>query len=507
MNSSKNIKIGALLSYVAIAFSIIAGLLYTPWMVQQIGKSDYGLYALVSSFLTYFLMDFGLGQSIARFISMYRNESDEAKANDLLGLATKLYLAIDILIFVVLGVVFLFIENIFLELSPEEIHKFKTVYLIFGFFSLLSFPFSSLNGILIAYERFVILKVTEVISKIAVIVLMVVALLLGYKLFALVAINAFVGLLIIAVKIFYLVKTTHLKINLSYQSKKLLRQITGFSVWVTITGIAQRFLIYITPTILAIFSGTEQIAYFSIAMTLEAYTWTFASALNGLFLPKVSQLIFQNKDPNEINNLMIKVGRIQLLIVGLLIVGLISLGKEFVILWMGNEFELSYYIMLFLILPGIVNLTQDIAGTMLFVVNELKYRAILFTIASIISVGLSVILVPIYGGVGSAIGIFTALFLCQVIGMNIVYYKILKLDVPRFFRETHLKLLPPITLSMALGFLTQFYFPVSSFLYFIPKAILIGIIYVFLMWYSGMNTEEKYLIRNIIGRIIPKLYK
>ena len=45
------IKQGAIISYIAIFFNIAAGLIYTPWMVGQIGVSDYGLYALIGAFL------------------------------------------------------------------------------------------------------------------------------------------------------------------------------------------------------------------------------------------------------------------------------------------------------------------------------------------------------------------------------------------------------------------------------------------------------------------------
>ena len=40
MSHQKQIKFGALLSYLSIALNIAAGLIYTPWMLSQIGESD-----------------------------------------------------------------------------------------------------------------------------------------------------------------------------------------------------------------------------------------------------------------------------------------------------------------------------------------------------------------------------------------------------------------------------------------------------------------------------------
>lgn len=507
MNSSKQIKLGAFMSYAAIAFNIIAGLIYTPWMVRQIGKSDYGLFVLVTSFLTYFVIDFGLGQAIARFIAKYRVEKNEKKVNELLGLTTKLYLLIDLLIFVALIITYFFIENIFVQLTAVEIAKFKVVFTIAGLFSLFSFPFSSLNGILIAYERFVLLKLCDLLNKVFTISLMVVALFLGYKLFALVAINALVGVIIVGVKYFYLAKTTPIKINYRYYTKELFHELFNFSAWITVIGIAQRLLLNITPAILGIFSGTVQIAIFAIGMTIEGYTWTFANALNGLFLPRVSELSAKKENLHEISNLMIRVGRLQLFIIGLLLIGIITLGKQFIVLWMGEDFRDSYYVALLLILPGIITLTQQIGNTLIIVVNKLKYQAILFLVASFLSVLLSVLLAPAHGAIGSAIGIFTAVVLFQVVGMNIIFWKVLKLDIPRFFREAHLKMIFPLGLALIAGFLIQKYVSSTNLILFFLKAILLGLIYVLILWVLGLNYNEKKLILNTVKRIIPVKYR
>lgn len=53
-NTSKQIKYGAILSYVSIVLNVVAGLIYTPWMVKIIGKSDYGLYTLAYSLISLF---------------------------------------------------------------------------------------------------------------------------------------------------------------------------------------------------------------------------------------------------------------------------------------------------------------------------------------------------------------------------------------------------------------------------------------------------------------------
>ncbi len=67
MKKYNNIKSAAIISYVTIFINIIAALLYTPWMIGQIGKSDYGLYTLAISIIVLFTFDFGFGEAVSRY--------------------------------------------------------------------------------------------------------------------------------------------------------------------------------------------------------------------------------------------------------------------------------------------------------------------------------------------------------------------------------------------------------------------------------------------------------
>ena len=44
MSSSKQLKWGILISYVAIGINILTGLLYTPWMIHSIGRENWFVY-------------------------------------------------------------------------------------------------------------------------------------------------------------------------------------------------------------------------------------------------------------------------------------------------------------------------------------------------------------------------------------------------------------------------------------------------------------------------------
>lgn len=499
--SNSQIKKGALISYVSIIFNIIAGLLYTPWMVKEIGVSDYGLFALAISFLTYFVMDFGLSDAIARFVAKYRVENNQQKINQILGLASKIYIYIDLFVLIVLIVVYFFIQNIFTQLSSVEIEKFKVIYVITGLFSLISFPFSSLDGLLIAHERFAFLKLCNLLNKVLTILLMVAALLIGYKLYALVFINAIVALVIICAKLLFLRKNTDTNVDFKFRNWDLTKEIFGFSAWATLIGIAQRFLINFAPTLLAIYAGTTAIAIFSIGRIMEGYIWTFADALNGLFLPKVTVLSKESEDRKKITELMIRVGRIQLFVIGLLVVGIVVFGKEFLGLWMGNDFKHSYSVAILLILPGVVPITQNVASILMYVENKLKYTGWVYISSSVVSILASLFLIPHFGAIGSAIGICIGLTLFQVIAMNIVYHKVMKIDILHFLKSSFLKMLPSFGVILFIGALINYFIPAPNFLIFFGKAFILGVVYLIIMWLFSLNKSEKDLFLSLVNKV------
>ena len=54
------LKSGVILSYISTGFNMIIQLVYTPVMIQLLGQSEYGLYTLVGSVVSYLSL-FSLG--------------------------------------------------------------------------------------------------------------------------------------------------------------------------------------------------------------------------------------------------------------------------------------------------------------------------------------------------------------------------------------------------------------------------------------------------------------
>lgn len=498
MKENNSIKYGAITSYVGIFLNLAISFLYTPWMIHKIGVSDYGLYSLILSFISYFLMDFGLHQAIQRFIAKYRAGGDEDKVAKMVGLTTKVYLAIDAVIFFILFVLYFFISNIFKGLTPDEIERVKGLYIIAGTFSVLNFMFKPMAGAMMAFEYFVEEKALELLNKVGAVLLVCIALSLGADVYALVFINGAIALFTSVTKYLVFKHKSKLKIQWSYFNRGELKSVFTFSAWTFLISLSQRMRVTIVPTILGILSNSTEISIFALGITIEGILYSFSYALNGLFLPKVSRMLHKEKR-SEVNSLMIRVGRIQLFIILLLFSGFVSLGPEFLNLWVGKQFAFVYFIVLCFIIPNTVLFTQSVANDVVLVENKIKNTATMTLVSSALGLAVACTLSPSMGAVGAAIGTGSGMAL-NAVWLNVFYKKVLEIDVKEFFKKCHLRIMP---LIMVYSVVCNFIF---SHLKIDTWFILIAVIgvytlgYLAIVWFILSNRYEKDLVLGLVKK-------
>lgn len=399
---------------------------------------------------------------------------------------------------IALTAIYFFIPQIYRELTPSEIENFKIVYAMAAFFAVFSFPFIPINGILSAHEKFVQLKSCDVIHKLIVVGAMTVCLLAGYGLYALVLVNALAGIIMIAIKLYFIKRYTSQGADFSYKNKEEFRQIVGFSGWVTIMSFCQRCIFTLGPTILGAFSGSVAIAIFGIANTLEGYVFTFSSALSGMFLPRVSRIVAKDGD---VLPLMIKIGRIQLMLVSFVVLGFCCVGYEFIKLWIGEDFSSAYLCTLLIILPSILQLPQEIGDQTLYAKNKLKERSYAFISMAVANIALGIPLSILWGATGLCISICAA-YLIRTVILDIIYKKVLNIDIYKFFKETFVVFLPAFALCLAVCFTLNYLVGVSGWLGIGIKGVIYCIIMAMALFYLVMNKEEKEFVISLIRRVL-----
>lgn len=495
---ASNITKGAIISYVSIFLNIGINLIYAPWMLSQIGVTNFGLYNLVVTFISYFILDFGLAGTIARFIAKYRTENNHRKIEQMLGLTTKVYMSIDFCIFLVLLVIYPFLDNIFTGLTPTEVSVLKVLYIIAGICSILTFILQPMNGAMMAFEYFVENKAMDMLQKVGTVILIVIALALDGDVYDLVLITGAAGFLSSFGKYIIFKRKSHVQIDYKYFDKSEMKNLLSFSGWVFLIGIAQRFRLSLMPSLLGILSNSTEISIFSMGMMIEGMIYTLSSALNGLFLPKVTRMLHEN-DINAVNNLLTRVGRIQLYIIGVILIGFWVFGRPFIQLWVGDVFKDSYLVVILLTGTNIVSLTQHVAENVVYAENKVRFTSTLTFVSSAFALVFSLLLAGNYGAIGCALAFFVATSINLVL-INIFYHKTLGLDLRQFFKNCHHKIAPSLLL-LGVCFLTLSHlWVVDNWFKLILGVIIFGIMAISLIYFVLMNNDEKEMINHIIKR-------
>ena len=257
------------------------------------------------------------------------------------------------------------------------------------------------------------------------------------------------------------------------------------------------------PSIIAALIGSVEVAFFSLASTVEGYIYTFAGAINGMFLPKISRILVSDNKEEKLNALMTKVGKFHTYSIGLIIIGFLCLGKQFVNIWLGSGYETVYYCAIFIILPCLIELPQQIAKTSLLATDKVKQQAFVYCGMAAINVVTAFILVSSLGAVGAGISISIA-YLFRIIGNNLLYKKYLPINLKKYFINTYKGWIIPAAITAICGIIIGKAFPVMNFIVFCASVLCIIMVYVIVLWFIGIDKKTKKLLLNKLFKIKNK---
>ena len=502
MDNSKNRKIGAILSYVSIIATTLIQLLYTPLLIRKLGQSEYGLYSLINSVIGYLtILDLGFGNAIVVYTAKYRALKKYEEEKKLHGMFFIIFLIIGVIAGIGGLILYFNVNNLFgSTMTDTELHKAKIMMLILTFNLVISFSFNIYSSIINAYEKFVFQKIMSITNTLLKPILMIPLLFLGYRSIAMCVIITIVNLFVMISNYYYCTRKLNVNVKFKGFDKVIFIEIFTYSFWIFLNSIVDKANWSIDQFILGAVSGTVAVSVYSVASQLNQLFVNLSNAISGVLLPKMSQMVAKKASSRELTDEMIKVGRIQYYIIFLLITGLFLVGREFIMLWAGSEYKSSYYVALMLIIPLCFPLIQNLGLSIIQAMNKYKFRAIMTFVMALANVIISYFLAKAYGPIGSAFGTAIALIICNILIMNIYYYKEIKLDVIKFWKQIF-----KMTLVMIIPFLIMEVLKFFTNINGIGGILIYGSIYTLIYSISVyclvMNNYEKSIVNKVLVKI------
>lgn len=499
------LKIGALLSYVVLALHNLVGLLYTPFMLRMLGKSEYGLYSIAASIIAYLtVLDLGFGNAIVRYTAKYRAEGKVEDQYKLFGMFFLLYCAIGVVVLLVGGVLYLNAENIFdASMTANELARTKIILALMVFNLAITFPFSLFGSIITAYEQFVFQKAIAILRIILNTATMIVLLTFGYKAIAMVVVTTIFNVLTLGLNFWYCKHCLKIKLKFARFKWGFLKEVSIYSFWIFLNAIMDRIYWSTGQFVLGAFAGTAVVAVFAVAIQLEHMYMSFSSAISGVFLPKVTAMAVRDSDGKSISDLFIKMGRIQYCVMILVLTGFFLFGRQFIHLWAGDGYDDAYIISMLFFVPLTVPLIQNLGITILQARNQMKFRSLLYLVISLVSLVAQIPLSKYYGGIGCACAIAGALVLGQILVMNVYYQVKQKIDIVGFWIEIIKMSIVPGVLTVLTYYVLQQY-ALDSVVKLVAGIVLYLLVYLPLFFKLSMNAYERDLILKPIKKILKR---
>jgi O-antigen/teichoic acid export membrane protein len=494
------LKGGAALSYFNILLTNVLGLLITPFIIHSLGSSEYGLYTMIGALVGYMsVLDFGLNNTIIRFVAKYRAVDDKKGEENFLAHSFIIYIVISVAI-VILGLILVpQLQNIYgNNLTPEQLEKAKLMMLILIFNLAISLPGGAFGGICNGYEEFILPKIVSIVKYVFRCVLIVVILFYGGDSISMVILDTLLNLMIIGINIYIVFRKLNVKIHLHLFDSGLFKKILGFSVWLFIFALVHQLRWQFGQLILGVYFTTSVVAIYAVGITLGNYYGAFSSAIESVFLPRAMQVTVNKVPSHELTNLFIKISRIILLILLYILGAFVLVGEDFVYFWVGEQFSAAYYYALIIMIGLTPTLSQGFANNILEAKNLLAFRGRVILTLTIIGVLCSFYFAKNYG-VAAMVLVTVFFILLERIILIPYYIKRANLDMMRYYKEIS-PLFFGLVVILSSFLLINNYLPDKNVYVFFGNILCYSLFY-FLLFYFLLSGYEKTLLKSMLGKI------
>lgn len=489
------VKYGAILSYVLIVVNALQGMLLAPYILSQIGDSNYGVYKTIASFsATLTVLDLGIGTTVMRYTAKFRAEN---KRKDIENFAAMGLIEASILALVmgIISVVLYFgLPSFYSDtFSNEEIKLAQNLFLILIINMILVVLENVLNGVITGSNHFIFsngIKLCLLILRI----LASVALLQRWKsAVVLVGITLTCSVITMILQILYIKFKLNIRIRLYKWDFALFKESLGYTSLMFIQTIAIQANGNIDNIVISYFVGPIAVAVYSFGIQMFNMYESLATAFSNLMLPYVSKRINDGASDSELQGIVTKVGRIQFAVLGAVLVGFGCLGKDFIYLWLGKDFDDVYYLSLIMMIPVTFTLIQNVCLSILRARNMMKFRTFSLLCTTIFNLIMTVIGTQLVGYYAAAIGTGLSVVFGSVIMMNIYYHNKIGFKVFKFYIDVFRRIIICIIVPSVIVTLIASVCPVS-WIYLLLEIGVFILIYFVLLWCYGLNAQEKAMV-------------
>ena len=499
------------MSYVMMIFEVLSTLLLTPFIIRTLGQAEYGVYKLSASVVAYLLLlDLGVGNAITRYIAKFRASGEKEQSQKFLGVAT-IYYTVIALVALIAGVVLIavFPKAFAKGLTASEIKLGQELLFITMINAAVTLGTAAYNNVIIAYERFTVSKGVPIIQIIVRMVLTVVMLKGGFGSVGIVMVNLLMTVVCRGFFIIYVLFRLKLRPKFKGIDISFVKEIILYSSMILIQMIATQLNATVDQILIGslVASSAAILAVYSVGTQVTQYFQSMGTAFTGVLMPGIVKMVESGVDSKTLTDEMIRIGRIILIVLGLIWGGFLACGQQFITLWAGADNSNAYFVAVILMTAYMFILTESIGTQILWAMNQHKEQAILKGIIVLLNILLTVVLIKWQPLIGATIGTFISLVLGDVVVMNVIFRKKLKMNLGYYYKGLTKGILPCIAVATAVGFVARHFLKNGGWISLLLEVAIICLVYAVCILMFGMNTYEKNMVLSVLRKFKPRRNK
>jgi O-antigen/teichoic acid export membrane protein len=401
----KTIAVNALANWGDMAAHLAVTFCLTPILIHSLGEQRYGIWSLAESIIAYLtLFDLGVAASVVRFAARFESLNDHDRLNRMVSTSLALFAGAGMA--VMLSAVGLLAGGWPWSTIPAElVGEARAVLLLLALNLSLCLPLGVFPSLLDGLQHFAARAGIRTGMLLTRAVAFVIIIRRGYGLVELITATLTVNLVeqaILALMCWLVLPS--LRISPKLVDRETFGLIRGYSVGAFLMMIAGRIAFQTDALVIGMFLAPQYIAYFAVGARLVEYAKGLLTSLTGVLTPVISQLDARG-DSAGIMRLFLNSARIATWILAPVVAGLVTLGRPFLVLWVGPSFaEQCYPVLVILALSLVLMAAQSTSARIFYGVGRLGRLARMALIQAFANLALSLLLVRPFGIQGVAWG-------------------------------------------------------------------------------------------------------
>ncbi|MBA3010692.1 MAG: oligosaccharide flippase family protein [Proteobacteria bacterium] len=476
----------------------------TPFVIETLGKKYYGAWILINTVLGYFsILEFGIRPALSRFVAKYRALGDIKKLESSISTAFFLLCITSIFCLIATLGISLFINHIF-ELEGASIHLVRLTVATVGIGFAIAIPLQIFGSALAGMERFDLINIGNFIELVFRTGLIVYFLNNNGNIWHIAFSTVFISILRNFLDIYFVKKQIrYIRVAISRFEKKFVMELLGYGIFSVIINISLVLIYQTDISIIGIFLGTSYVAVYSIPGTLVEYSRMMIEQCTRIFTPVMTRSFYSDSKEKLIEIYFEATYYIASFSI-LIIVGILLLGKEFILLWVGKDFISGIPVLYLLMIPQVVGLSQQISSQVLFGVNKINSLAVIEACSAVMNLVLSLILVKSFGLKGVALGTAIPLLITHTIILPVYTCRYLKVNFFSYLKKCYLKNLCLFACLSSLAVVKRHYLIIDSWPVFAATAAFITLLWGILFVTFLLKSEhKKVMLRKIKTMYTP----